>query len=87
MPAVHEFVKLFVKKFIEDAASETGKMTSAALKNRVGNVLGALEGQQMQQQALADLERCFAERATTINIPKPSYNGLLRHMRNPRIFL
>jgi len=87
IPAVHKFVKLFVKKVIEDPASEAEMMTAAALMNRLGNVLGNLEGQQLHQQALADLERCLAERATVLNFPKSSYGDLLRRMRNPRIFL
>jgi hypothetical protein len=87
LPAVHQFVKLFVKKFVEGAASEAGKITATALKNRVSSVLENKEGPDIQRQALADLERCFAERAKAMNLPKSSYEDLLKDVRDNRRLL
>lgn len=87
-PAIHEFVKLFAKKFFEGAASEAGKMTATALKTRISGSFSKDAAPEVRKQALTDLETCFAQRAAVLNLPRASYNDLLQQVRdNPQLLL
>ena len=82
VPAVHNFVKSFAKKFIEGAASESGKMTAAALKGRISHALSKEAEPEERRKAIEELERCLLERAHAMNLPKSSYEDILLEIRN-----
>jgi hypothetical protein len=82
LPAVHSFVKKFAKKFIEGAASESGKMTAGALKSRISLAFSKNAEPNLQRQAVDELERCLVEKASAMNLPRASYEDILLQIRN-----
>jgi hypothetical protein len=88
LPAVHTFVKNFAKKFVEGAASESGKMTAAALKSRVSLAFSKDADPKVRRETADELERCLVERAKAMNLPKASYEEILLQIRsNPDLIL
>jgi len=82
LPAIHAFVKQFAAKFVEGAATETGKMTATALKGRISASLSKQADPVVQRATADELERCLLERAQALNLPRASYEDFLRHIRN-----
>jgi hypothetical protein len=82
LPAVHSFVKTFAKKFAEGAASESGKMTAAALKNRISLALSKDTEPNLQRETVDELERCLVDRARAMNLPRASYEDIILQIRN-----
>jgi hypothetical protein len=82
VPAVHSFVKTFATKFVEGAASESGKMTAAALKSRISQALSKEAEPNIRREVAEELERCLVERARAMNLPKASYEDIVLHVRN-----
>lgn len=88
LPAVHAFVKNFAKKFVEGAASETGKLTAAALKTRISLAFSKDAEPKVRREATEELERCLVEKARAMNLPKSSYQEILQQLRsNPHLVL
>ena len=82
VPAVHNFVKSFAKKFVEGAASESGKMTATALQSRISHAFSKEAEPGLRRDAAEELERCLIERAHAMNLPKSSYEDILHEIRS-----
>lgn len=88
LPAIHSFVQIFAKKFVEGAASETGKMTAAALKSRISVAFSDKADPGLRREATEQLERCLVETARAMNLPKASYEEILQQLKsNPHLLL
>jgi|SRR5579864_513581 len=88
LPAVHSFVKMFAKKFVEGATSEGGKMTAAALKSHISSALSAGADPTLRRDTVNELERCLVEKAKAMNLPRASYEDIVMQIReNPNLVL
>lgn len=88
LPAVHSFVKTFAKKFVEGAASESGKMTASGLKSRIALALSSDANPRLKREAADELERCLIERAKAMNLPRSQYEEIVLQIRdNPNLVL
>jgi hypothetical protein len=88
LPAVHGLVTAFAGKFMEGAASASGKATVEALKERITKSFSGEAGPVVSEQTIADLDARLARRAKELGQPASSYEDVIRHLRNnPKILL
>ena len=88
LPAVHGLVTAFAGKFMEGAASASGKATVEALKERIARSLSSEANPVLSEQTIADLDARLARRAKELGQAASSYEDVIRYLRNnPKMLL